>query len=132
MKRIITSIVITITLLGLVFAVCRLTTKDDTAISKGSITITLVDENKKSTKKTIEYEEGTTFRQILDNNYDIEIVNGFLYRIDDLYCPNEYEYFIKIIINCELSNYGVDNFKFNNHDEIIFRVSSVEDHYNGC
>lgn len=69
-------------------------------------------------EKEIVIKEDSTFLIELNNEFEIKIKDGFLYKIDFLECyDNEY---IAIYVNDKYSNYGISNLKLNDQDKISF------------
>lgn len=73
----------------------------------------------------------TTMHMILSSQYDIEVRNGFLVRIESVEADGR-DYFIKILINCIPSNYGIDQMKFKNGDVISFVYARVGGTNDAC
>lgn len=73
----------------------------------------------------------TTMRLILSSQYDIEVRNGFLVRIETVEADGR-DYFIKILINCIPSNYGIDQMKFKDGDVISFVYARVGGSDDAC
>lgn len=67
----------------------------------------------------------TTMHEILADNYDIEVRNGMLIKLESIYTPDTRAYFIKIYINDTLSTRGIDNMIFNDGDIIKFIESET-------
>ena len=78
------------------------------ADTKGEITVILIDKSLNEVdNKKIKFEEGSTFVELLENNFDVVIEDGMLLKIDSLEAYNTEKEFIKIYIECDPSNKGV-------------------------
>lgn len=101
---------------------------------KGTITIILKDETNEIIKKDIyEFTKNDTFFNILENNYDIVMgtgsKKGMILKINELDVTNNKDYYIKILINEQYSNYGVKNIPLNDEDIITFVIEKIGDSY---
>lgn len=71
-------------------------------------------------EETIIIEEGNTFIKKLNNEFELEIENGFIYKIDFLEAYDNTYAYISILINGEYSGYGINNLKLNDKDKVSF------------
>lgn len=101
--------------------------KPKSVLSNGEITITLYQENHQLvSNKKIKLKNGTSFEELLKENYHIKMDGTMLIKIGDLETLNTREEFIKIYLNCSPSNYGIKQMKVKDGDEIVFAIEKVK------
>lgn len=76
-------------------------------------------------EKEIFVQEGNTIYQELKNNFEIEVRDGFLYKIDFLEAYNNSEAYIAIYINDKYSSYGINNLNLESEDKLSFIYTSI-------
>ena len=93
---------------------------------EGNITIIVVDETgTEIINDDISYNEGTTMLTILNENYDVEVDNGFLIRFETLEARDPQIAFIKIYIDDQASQRGVGQMKFKDGNTIKFVYTEI-------
>lgn len=108
MKKKILPIVITIIALIVLGVSIYYINKPTVTDTRGEITIILIDKDlNEIDNKKIKFEEGNTFVELLNNNYDIVVEDGMLLKIGSLEAYNTEKEFIKIYIECDPSNKGI-------------------------
>lgn len=73
------------------------------------------------------FKEKQNLRKLLESNYDIELVNGFLVKVENVYADGK-ENFIKIWVNNKAANYGVDSLYLNDGDIVHLVYTKVDDY----
>lgn len=106
-KRIIPIICTVVALLIIGISVMYLNKAKETT-ENGEITIILYNKEKEEVEnKKIEFAKGDTFVKILQDNFNIEINDGMVLKINSLEAYDTKEEFIKIYIDCKPSNKGI-------------------------
>lgn len=94
--------------------------------NSGTITIELIDSDNVKSTKDLPFTKNDSLYSLLDSNYEIEVKNGMLIKIDNLYTPDTTDKFIKILINDSMSNYGIYQIKLVDKDVITFIITDVK------
>jgi len=108
------------------------------AKTDGTIQIILIDEaNQERVNDFISYQvltsdnKKTTLHSILEEHYDIVVENGMLIEMEGVHADT-IEYFLKIWVNCEAANYGIDHLPFADGDVIMIVYTKVGDYHDPC
>ncbi|MGO2083217.1 DUF4430 domain-containing protein [Vagococcus sp.] len=89
-------------------------------------TITLIEDEKEVTSKTIEFKEGTTIMAITKKAYDLTEDKGFVTEIDGIkQNENEKKYWM-YYINGKEATKGANEIKVQKNDKIEWRLNSFE------
>lgn|SRR5690554_273209 len=121
---------ITITILGALLLIVILYFFNQGSLSNaGTVEIIVIDGTSNIViDEEINFVENQSLKDILDENFDIKIINGFLVQVEDVYADGD-GYFIKIWVNCQYASYGAENLYFEDGD-IVHLVHTKVDDYN--
>ena len=96
--------------------------------TSGEITIIVVDETGTEIINDLQsFDKGKTMMDILEANYDIEVDNGFLIRIESVEARDRKIAFIQILINDKPSPKGIKQMIFSDGDIIKFIYTKIGD-----
>ena len=108
------------------------------AKTDGTIQIILIDEaGQELVNDFISYQvinrenKRTTLHTILAEHYQIVVQNGMLIEMQGVHADTT-EYFLKIWINCQAANYGIDHVTFLDGDVIHIVYTRVGDYRAPC
>lgn len=89
-----------------------------------NITVKLVKEELVETKNLVITNDKSLF-EILNENYDIEITNGFIYKIGFLEAYDNNEAYIAIYVNGSYANKGIQTLTLNDNDVLMFEYTNI-------
>lgn len=122
-----------ITIIGLLLLIVILYFFNQGSLNKaGTVEINVIDAAGNIViDEEVKFIEKQSLKDILEENYDVEIRNGFLVQIEDVYADGE-GYFIKIWVNCQMASYGVENLYFADGDIVHLVHTKVDDFNAPC
>lgn len=134
MKKIISGIVLAISLVGL--AACTNDTKTESTASttqstsmseatEQQATITIQEDGKDISSKTIEFKDGESVYDALKNNFSIEDKDGFITKIDGKEQDQSANKYWMYTINGEDASKGAKDIQLKAGDKIIFNLSAM-------
>lgn len=100
--------------------------------NEGEITIIVVDSQKcEVVNQIVIFVKDDNLYKILERNFQIEVKNKMLMGIEGVNADTK-NYFLKIYVNCQAANYGINDIKVKNGDEVRIVYTKVGDYSDPC
>jgi hypothetical protein len=87
------------------------------------VTITLAQEGKELTKKTVDYQPKQTLLQLLKQQFTVEEENGFITAIDHHTQDKDKGIYWTFTINGHMAEKGANEIKLANNDKVVFNLA---------
>lgn len=80
--------------------------------------------------KRIDYQKADTLSELVSSNFEnVLITDGMIMNIESLVTPLDWSSFICIYVNGEMSNYGINDIRFEDGDIISFVMTKFDYDY---
>lgn len=90
------------------------------------VTITLEQEGKKFTQKTVVYKPEETLLQLLKQQFEVEEDNGFITAIDHHEQDKDKGIYWTFTVNGKMAEKGANDTKLANNDQVVFNLASFQ------